>query len=329
LGVTTARAGASVGTVARFDDGPAARLPRADVNNGPMPNLFIVGAMKSGTTTLARVLAGHPEVRMAPRKEVHYYDREYARGRSWYLGQFGKDLGQRYSCDATPVYMFDPVARARLLSDVTDVSNVTDVTDGGGDGGDGADGAEFVAVLRNPIDRAYSHYWHERRMGHERLSFADALAAEPERLASGDRYAMAHFSYVARGRYAEQLDVFAEAAGRKHVHVYMFEELSEDPVGLFDTLTRDLGIAPLSLLPGAGGVRNAFREPRLHQLSSISRRLPRQAGRVLRRVNSRPAAYAPLDPAMRSELSAVFRESNASLRSWLSSDLSRWEHAAA
>lgn len=164
-----------------------------------LPGMVIVGAMRAGTTSLFSFLARHPQVAASFCKEVHYFDLRFHHGPAWYRCQFRRPRrlagGRAIGIESSPYYMFDPRVPGRMAALVPDV--------------------KLVFLLRDPVERAFSHYRKNCRDGREPLSFADALAAEDERLA-GEEERMLHdpaylsglhqyYSYAARGRYAEQL----------------------------------------------------------------------------------------------------------------------------
>ncbi|MGI9254548.1 MAG: sulfotransferase domain-containing protein, partial [Thermomicrobiales bacterium] len=169
-------------------------LPDAAGWNGP--DFIVIGAQRSGSTSLYRYLSAHPLIEAARIKELHYFSLHHQRPLAWYRSQFPLNLPPGHiTGEATPYYLFHPHAARRIAET--------------------APRAKLIAVLRNPIDRAHSHYHHELARGVEWLSFEDAIRAEPERIA-GERerlladptYASAPYqsaSYLSRGRYAEQL----------------------------------------------------------------------------------------------------------------------------
>src|SRR5688572_14326389 len=114
-----------------------------------LPDFLIVGAMRSGTTSLHKYLQAHPDVFVASGKEVHFFDRRYGRGLDWYRSRFAGVTTERVVGEATPAYMYDENAIARIAHDLPD--------------------ARLIVVLRNPVDRAYSHYWRNRSRGRENL----------------------------------------------------------------------------------------------------------------------------------------------------------------
>jgi hypothetical protein len=124
--------------------------------------MVIVGAMRAGTTSLFSFLARHPQVAASFGKEVHYFDLRFHRGPAWYRCQFRRPRtdtrGDAVGVESSPYYMFDPRVPGRMAALMPDV--------------------KLVFLLRDPVERAFSHYRKNCRDGREPLSFADALAAE-------------------------------------------------------------------------------------------------------------------------------------------------------
>jgi len=214
-----------------------------------LPDAVILGAMKSGTSSLHNYLVQHPGVVEPLRKEVHYFDMNFDRGEAWYRAHFGRAGESGLNLDSSPYYLFHPAVPQRLAALLPE--------------------ARLIVLLRDPVRRAYSHYWHERDKGRETLSFEDAVAAEAERLGdSQQRLADGtlerspehqHFSYLARGRYAEQLERWFAVVPRERFLVLRFEDLARDPLGVLNHALDFLG------LPGAAAVsleaRNTRRYP--------------------------------------------------------------------
>lgn len=233
---------------------PAARSVRAGYRRGTgrlrrLPDFLVIGAQKSGTTTLFDHLATHPDVRPSATKEVHYFDREHARGEGWYRGHFALRWGDRAALtgEATPAYLLFPPAAARAAAVVP--------------------GARLIAVLRDPVDRAYSHYQHEVAKGHESLGFEAALDREQERLeAAGDPWqlgelhpALERHSYVTRGQYHEQLERWLRCFPREQLLVLSAEELYRRPADALDAVVAHLGLAPAPTRPGVARNTRAYR----------------------------------------------------------------------
>ena len=183
---------------------------------GRLPEFLIIGGQRCGTTSLYRYLAAHPSVRPATGKELQFFSLHHRRGERWYRAHFPVRPPGVRSFEASPYYLFDPDVPARAAAMLPD--------------------ARFVALLRDPAERAYSHYLHSRSYGVEPLSFADALDAEPQRLATGGHEARRRFSYVARGRYAEQLTRWYAHVPRERLLVVRTEELNDHYPRILDFL---------------------------------------------------------------------------------------------
>ncbi|MEL7206737.1 MAG: sulfotransferase domain-containing protein [Actinomycetota bacterium] len=175
------------------------------------PGFIVIGAQKGGTTFLFQELLTHPDVHGPLTKELHYFDDRYAKGHDWYLGHFPPAARSGMAGEASPSYLFHPYAPARVARDL-------------------GPGTKVIAVLREPVARAFSHWRHERRLGFEPIGeFPAAVAAEDERTAADlarladdphfVSFAWRHHTYRARGRYAEQLDRWQAALGPDRVLV--------------------------------------------------------------------------------------------------------------
>lgn len=204
-----------------------------------LPAALIVGAQKGGTTSLFTYLVQHPGVLPPLSKEIHFFELNYAHGASWYRARFpyARRLRGAITLDASPYYLAHPLVperAARLLPD-----------------------ARIIVLLRNPVDRAFSHYQHEVRGGREPLSFAEAVEQEPARLAGEEErlradpayYSYNHhrYSYLLRGRYIDQLRRWLEYFPRDRMLLLQSERLFQDPAGTTAAVHRFLGLAPCRL----------------------------------------------------------------------------------
>ena len=214
-----------------------------------LPDFIIVGAQKAGTTSLYYHLADHPQILPARFKEIRFFDRHFHQGMDWYRGHFprrGVGMGRNGSepvltGEATPNYLPDPLVPGRIRQALPDV--------------------KLIVLLRNPVDRAYSHYQHNLRNGIESLSFERAIDAEPERL-GGERERMLpgsschggnldYFSYLERGHYARQLAQWFEKFPKEQMLLIRSEILFKNGPDAMDGISRFLGIGSF--------VRRAFR----------------------------------------------------------------------
>jgi hypothetical protein len=250
---------------------------RATADARPLPNFLIVGAQKAGTTALFSYLRAHPQITGPPWKEVSYFDRHYSRGTRWYRGQF--PLRRRPLVgEASPSYVFHPLAPERVRALVPE--------------------ARLVVLVRNPVDRAYSHYQHEVALGREPLSFEAALANEEQRLRGEEERMLAdpsYFSrewwdhtYAARGRYAEQLERWLTVFPREQLLIVPTDDLAVEPAATYRRVLDFLGAPP-------------------HELDSYPRVFER--------------SYEPMRSETRARLVEYYADPNARLNALLGRDL--------
>jgi hypothetical protein len=194
------------------------------------PDFFIVGAPRSGTSSLYNYLIQHPGVFMPELKEPHFfYNRESpgapvlgAKDLEAYLSLFGDVPEEEQTGEASTSYLWLANA-AREIRELQPEAKV-------------------MMVLRNPVDRAYSHYWYQVRRGGEKArSFEEALADEPKRIRRGTWHG---FYYVDCGRYGEQVSRYLEVFGREAVRVYLLEDLRRDARGVYRDAFGFLGVDP-------------------------------------------------------------------------------------
>jgi hypothetical protein len=292
--MSTRVAAAAPGVVRR----PAKRLVRgvgvATSRWRPLPDYLIIGAHRAGSTSLWAYLSQHPSVavnfpRVQGVKGVRYFDENYFRGDDWYRSHFATTAYRGYlrrrhdgpalAGDASSYYLFHPAAAERAAKVVPD--------------------AKVIVLLRNPVDRAYSHWLRERRDGKEPLErFEEAVEAEAGRLAGeidrirGDEryysYAHENFSYMTQGHYLEPLRRWLEHFPRERVHIEVSERFAKDPQGGYDRVLEFLGLPQASL-----------RDAR-----------PRNT-----------IESTPLDPVLRRELSARMAPANERLEEFLGMEL--------
>lgn len=261
---------------------------RATASVRPLPDFLIIGAQKAATTALYAYLRWHPDITGPSFKEVSFFDRHYVRGDAWYrahlparprLWVVERRRGRRPLVgEASPSYLFHPLAPERVAALMP--------------------AARLIAVLRNPVDRAFSHYQHEIALGREELSFEDALDREDERMRGEVErmleeptyfsHAWWNYTYVARGRYAEQLERWFTAFPREQLLVLLSEELLDQPA---ETYARVLD----------------FLRVEAHTLSSFPRIFARD--------------YNEMSAATRARLEAQFAEPNRRLGELLGRDL--------
>ncbi len=189
------------------------------------PNFIIVGAQRSGTSSLYAYLSQHPQLLPSYRKEVHFFDgginpdfNYFEKGQAWYRAHF--PFGTNRSThsrtfEASPLYLFNPLAPRRIFDLIPKV--------------------KLIVVLRNPVERAISHYFHTKQRGFEPLPIYEALREEEKRLepilASEDykNDGFIRYSYKSRGLYKNQLEKYLNYFSWQQFLVLNSEELFSDP----------------------------------------------------------------------------------------------------
>ena len=190
-----------------------------------LPDFLIIGGQRCGTSSLYYYLTEHPNITPAFTKEPHYFDEQFAKGPDWYRTQFPTVLQKQYcksllgrdllTGEGTPYYLLYPHAARRAYEVVPRV--------------------KLIALLRNPVERAYSQYWIEKQAGFEEWSFEDAVMHEQERLAGEHEkmlqdenyysHSFRHFSYLTRGIYIDQLKNWMRFFPREQMLTLKSEDL--------------------------------------------------------------------------------------------------------
>jgi hypothetical protein len=188
----------------------------------PYPNLFLVGAQKAGTTSLYRYLGQHPDIYTSPEKEPRFFDRldhddvtEEA-----YLALFEGAEDHAVRAEGSTFYLYDPAVPDLIHERVPD--------------------ARILVSLRDPMQRAYSHYWRQVAAGHEEEPFPDAVRREAQALeASRERR-----GYLDRSLYAEAVERYRSTFGAGSVRVQLLDDLKRDPRGMLREVFEFLEVDP-------------------------------------------------------------------------------------
>lgn len=253
-----------------------------------LPDFIVIGGQKCGSTSLYKYLVEHTNIAPASTKGASYFAHNFAKGQSWYRSHFptylAKYVGQLYkgkimAGESSPYYIYHPMAPQRISQILPNV--------------------KLIALLRNPIDRAYSHYNHEVRNGDETLSFKEAIEKEPERL-QGEMerivedvnyygYNHRHFSYLSRGRYIDQLEAWTAYFPKEQILVLTSENFFKDTPSVLNQIAEFLNLPPAWEL-------NEFKKYNKHP-------------------------YSKMDPSMRAYLRDYFRPHNQRLYEFLDMDL--------
>ena len=257
--------------------------------------------MRSGTTALNSYLREHPEVAVSSTKEVHFFDSFYERGVEWYREHFPHSQSARAVGEATPNYMFSTTALDRIRDDLPDV--------------------KLVVMLRNPIDRAYSHYWHDRARGKTEGDFAENVRRELEGTDP-------QLDFIARGRYRAQIESILDRFPATALHVEVFEDMVDRPDDVYTSVCRFIGVDPGFRPKNLGAPVNNFVEFRSLALRHASQKLPGRLRDVIGRLNTkRKESYPPMSPRLRNLLAEEFGIANQGLEGLIGRSLP-WDAAS-
>ncbi len=259
-----------------------------------LPSFIIIGAQRCGTTSLFEYLIQHPSIKKPIYKEIHFFDNYYGAynlGFGWYRGHFPINIFGLIKDDvdnptvitgeATPYYIFHPWGPKRIKDALPDV--------------------KLIAILRNPVERAYSHYQHSVREGYETLSFKEALEKEEYRLkgerkkmlSDPDYYSFNHnrYSYLSRGIYIQQLRHWRKFFPKEQMLILRSEDLFYDLSTVYSTV---LGFLQLPV-------------------HTINKPIHYNVGN-----------YPPISPSLSERLADFFEPHNKELYKYLSWDL-EWD----
>ncbi len=294
-----------------------------------VPNFLVVGAAKSGTSSLDRYLGQHPDVYMPRKKEAHYFsipdfpetfrgpgddgmNKETIRSQAAYEALFAGADGRTAIGESSVFYLYYPGTAERIRRWNPDML--------------------VVMLLRNPVDRAYSAYMHLIRDGRETLSFADSMAQEEARR-SGDFEPM--WLYRELGLYHDQVKRYFDEFPREQVKVVLYDDFSRDTRGAVADVFRFLGVPPdvsidteqrfnESGVPKSRALFDFFAKPNAIKEvfkplvpEALRERLGNQAKSALLRRES-------MESAAREELTAFFAPDVERLGALLGRDLSHW-----
>ena len=266
-------------------------------NTKILPSFLVIGAQRAGTTTLFDQLLRHPDIQGPvksrgeltwARKEIHFFDERFLLGVNWYRSFFPLTISRRrarasggdiVAGESTPYYVFHPLVPERVAATIPEV--------------------RLIAILRDPVERAYSHYQMMCRSKREDLSFEEALEAEPGRLASeaeleagttrfrigtGERrkhFHHRHHAYFARGLYAEQLERWLARFPREQLLVLAIEDLSARHAETMSHVLDFLGVRPFELGEEKVANRASYEPMRADTRAELERRYAEPNARLV------------------------------------------------
>jgi hypothetical protein len=294
-----------------------------------LPNLFVIGAAKSGTTTLYSILARHPEVFMSQPKATRFFvkDKFYKNGLAWYLQTFF-DGAERYSVrgEATPSYLANAEITAPRIKNTVPDNNI-----------------KFIAIFRNPVERAYSHYWYNRdtkKDFQEASSFEEALIQEQQRAAGNNTATTGHThirDYFKNGNYADYLKEYFKFFDREQFLLLLTEDLYKEYFQATSTKIANfmnIGDAPTSYTKENQsrkvGSRPSVKFVRKQRgfMSLLKAILPSSIQDLLRnryaKMISQPVKYHPITSETKIKLLERYKPGIMELQNVMNRDLSHW-----
>lgn len=167
-----------------------------------------VGAQKAGTSTLHDILKQHPQIKLPVLKETHFFsdEKKFEKGIDFYFkNYFNQKSESKYIGEIDPEYSYFLNAANNIKKHFSSL--------------------KIIIIIRNPVDRAYSHYLMTKRRGLEPYSFKKAILEEEKRLNSLEN--KMHYSYISRGLYNNQINHYTNVFGSENVKVVLFKDLVE------------------------------------------------------------------------------------------------------
>lgn len=297
------------------------------------PTFLIIGAARAGTTALYDLVRQHPQVFMSAIKEPNYFafegealdwrgpGNEFVNNsvHSWddYTALFADAPEGSARGEATPLYLWAPDAAKRIKARLPDV--------------------KMIAVLRNPIEQAFSHYLYARAQMIEPLDdFEAALKAEPQRLSD---HWQPLFQYSTFPRYAEQLARFYAEFPKEQLKIFLYEDYRTDPKAMLAQIYSFIGVDP-AFVPDVSHETNMGGQPRHAWLQNLVMRpnpvaslaalvVPVGARRMIRdMVSRRNLARDQLSPAAKAWLMNALKDDISQLQDMIGRDLSHWLETA-
>jgi len=272
------------------------------------PKFLIVGAMKAGTTSLAQLLNAVPGIYI-PDEELHFFNnnKHFGRGQPYYSSLFSQAQNGDLLGEKTPSYSYQPNVAQRIFEYDPEM--------------------KLIWVLREPVSRAYSNYWHAVRAGKERLNFSQAVEAEPERLKKN-----IFQGYLERSRYAKQIEHYSQYFPMDRMCFVIYEHLLADvkneTMKVLEYLDVRFEGSEFPKLPWRNATAaKPVKVPKVPWLNLIVKKnfsSKSKAAYWNRKYNKRKVIPEPLDPEYKKSLKKQFLNDNERLAELLGRDLSVW-----
>jgi len=284
-----------------------------------LPNFLVIGAEKSATTWLYNRLKEHPDIFVPETKEIHFFNKynsnlkemnNYVKlGINWYQKFFKRYNSEKAVGEVTPMYLCDPYAPARIKNTLPHV--------------------KLIVILRNPIDRAYSHYWMAKAKNHTNLTFEEVVAQKTNK-------------FIKRGLYYNQLKRYYEYFNKKKIliflmddilnrkqevlsKIYSFLEVRSDfvPKGI-DILENRSGYCKSPLLLNIISTVTKFFRCKIKMGFVIDFFKTIGLAGLVKRINKQEVNYPEMSKDLRQELIKYYKENNRKLSRLLDRNLSTW-----
>ncbi|MBA3646965.1 MAG: sulfotransferase [Chitinophagales bacterium] len=308
-----------------------------------LPNFFIVGAAKSGTTSLYEYMKMHPQVYMAPIKETHHFssDIDNTKFRPNYARSLNKDLSKFLQGDMSDgifhAFVKDWDQYTQLFKNVNGEKAIGEVTNSYLYSKEAAQNifsrfsnAKIIMMLRNPVERAFSHYLMDLRIGYERDNFMDALKKDMARDPKG--WGISNL-YVEVGMYYEQVKRYIDIFPERQRRIYIFDDFKKDPGLIVKDMFSFLGVNPNVEIDYSQKFNPSFipKNKMIGKLNSQKRIKDWLKGILPKSVKSKFKKTLYTDknlPAItlseKKYLSEIFRDNVMKLSQLLNRDLSNW-----
>ena len=283
------------------------------------PEAYLIGAQKAGTTTLAYLLNQHPHITVARTKEPHFFTHNWDKGLDWYKEQF-LDSSDAICMDASTSYSMAPLTEGpkrnrRKDQDYTGVPGRIFRTN---------PDAKFIYLLRDPVERTYSGYWHKFRMGDENEDFRTALLNNPFYLDVSDYH----------GQLLLWLDYFPLSS----FFFVLFDDIKKAPELVAKECCRFLGVSEEYTSFDLDTAKNqSYRVGRvgrrINQLAltypglrtALKPVIPRGVRELLSGIKAGSAPVPPMKEEDRAYLVEYFGEKNQNLQSLIGTSLDNWQ----
>ncbi len=276
-----------------------------------LPNFLIIGSQKAGTTSLYHVLKEHPQIFMPDTKEINFFFKgdEYARGPETYAKHFVDSADQLARGEASPGYICHPEAPARIHALLPDV--------------------KLILTVRDPIKRAISQYWDNRRHLNEPLTFAQALDAY-----RSDEYQPGKIGYFSRGVYMRYIRNYLQYFSREQLLILPFGEMLTDAEDFYKRIFTFLDVDAdfeSEDFDEAFNPTEVWKNPFYQMLIRRPRyqeKVPAKLRRLFYWGKKMRFSAPPIDEASRQRLADFYRPWNDELREFLGVELASWGQAS-